>query len=128
MSTTPASTTDRTPDSTPDRTSVHPSTSTLIAAWAVPVMVIGQFGLLSGVPIAVVLVASLRDGRSKALRWWSGALTLAYATPLTLWLTGPSEAPSLSKYMSPATTAALAAAGVVTAIAHQVVRRRSTHK
>jgi hypothetical protein len=110
------------------RTSATPSTSTLVAAWATPVMVIGQFGLLSGIPIAVVVVASLRDRRSKALRWWAGALALAYATPLTLWLTGPSEAPSLSKYMSPAMTAVLAGVGVATAIAHQVVRRRSTGK
>jgi hypothetical protein len=110
------------------RPATHPSTSALVAAWAVPLMVIGKFGLLSGVPIAVVLVASLRDRRSKALRWWTGALALAYATPLTLWLTGPSEAPSLSKYMNPAMTAFLAGTGVAVAIAHQVVRRRSTGK
>ncbi|SES34568.1 hypothetical protein [Lentzea albida] len=110
------------------RTAAHPSKSVLVAAWAAPVMVVGGFGLLSGIPIAVVLGASLRDRRSKALRWWSGALALAYATPLTMWLTGPSEAPSLTKYMDVPTTAALTAAGVVTAIAHQVVRRRSTHK
>jgi len=114
--------------STNTRASVHPSKRVLVAAWAVPVMVIGKFGLLSGIPIAVVLVASLRKGRSKALRWWSGALTLAYATPLTMWLAGPSQAPSLSKYMDSTTTAALAAAGIATAIAHQVVRRRSTDK
>lgn len=47
----------------------HPSKSVLVAAWAAPVMVIGQFGLLSGIPIAVVLVASLRDRRSRVLRW-----------------------------------------------------------
>ena len=110
------------------RTAAHPSTSALVAAWAVPVMVIGEFGLLSGIPIAVVLVASLRDRRSTALRWWAGALALAYATPLTMWLAGPSQAPSLSKYMDSTTTAVLAAAGVATAIAHQVVRRRTTHK
>lgn len=114
--------------STDTRASVQPSKSVLVAAWAVPVMVIGEFGLLSGIPIAVVLVASLRKGRPKALRWWSGAVTLAYATPLTMWLAGPSQAPSLSKYMDSTTTAALAAAGIVTAIAHQVVRRRSTGK
>ncbi|RDI32952.1 hypothetical protein [Lentzea flaviverrucosa] len=113
---------------TTTNTTAHPSKSVLVAAWAAPVMVIGQFGLLSGIPIAVVLVASLRDRRSRVLRWWTGALTLAYAIPLTMWLAGPSEAPSLSKYMSPATTAALAATGVVVAIAHQVVRRRSTDK
>jgi hypothetical protein len=106
----------------------HPSKPVLVSAWAAPVMVVGQFGLLSGIPIAVVLVASLRDRRSRVLRWWTGALTLAYAIPLTTWLTGPSEAPSLSKYMSPATTAALAATGVAVAIAHHVVRRRSTGK
>ncbi|WP_434439668.1 hypothetical protein [Lentzea sp. E54] len=100
----------------------------LVAAWIAPVMVVGQFGLLSGIPIAVVLVTSLRDRRSRALRWWTGALALAYATPLTLWFTGPSEAPSLSKYMSPAMTAVLAAAGIASAIAHQAVRRRSTGK
>ncbi|MFD4674756.1 hypothetical protein ACFWNN_33880 [Lentzea sp. NPDC058450] len=110
------------------RKAAYPKTSTLVAAWAAPVMVIGKFGLLSGIPIAVVLVASLRSGRSKALRWWSGALTLAYAVPLTTWLTGPSDAPSLSKYMDTTTTAVLAAAGVATAIAHQVVRMRSTGK
>lgn len=110
------------------RTAAHPSTSALVAAWAVPVMVIGKFGLLSGIPIAVVLVASLRDRRSRALRWWTGALALAYATPLTMWLAGPSEAPSLSKYMNPATAALLAGTGVAAAIAHQVVRRRSTGK
>ena len=106
----------------------HPSKPVLVAAWAAPVMVIGEFGLLSGFPIAVVLAASLRKGRSRALRWWSGALTVAYATPLTMWRTGPSEAPSLSKYMDTPTTALLAAAGVATAIAHQVVRRRTTGK
>ncbi|GLY54746.1 hypothetical protein [Lentzea sp. NBRC 102530] len=110
------------------RKAAYPKTSTLVAAWLAPVMVIGKFGLLSGIPIAVVLVASLRSSRSNALRWWSGALTLAYATPLTMWLTGPSEAPSLSKYMDTTTTTVLAAAGVATAIAHQVVRMRSTDK
>ena len=113
---------------TTTRTAAHPSMSALVAAWAVPVMVIGGFGLLSGIPIAVVLVASLRDRRSKALRWWAGALALAYATPLTTWLAGPSEAPSLSKYMDTPTTAVLAGTGAAVALAHQVVRRRSTHK
>ncbi|MFD9703694.1 hypothetical protein [Lentzea sp. NPDC059081] len=114
--------------STTTRTSAHPSTPVLVAVWAALVMVAGGFGLLSGIPIAAVLAASLRDRRSKHLRWFTGALALAYATPLTMWLTGPSEAPSLTKYMDPATTGILAAAGVVTAIAHHVVRRRSTGK
>ncbi|ANZ38204.1 hypothetical protein BBK82_21195 [Lentzea guizhouensis] len=108
-----------------NRTSAHPSTGTLVAAWAVPVLVVGQFGLISGIPMLITLAASLRDRRSRALRWWTGGLTLAYAGLVTAWLAGPSEAPSLSKYMSPAVTALLAAGGAAVAVAHHVVRRRS---
>ncbi len=90
------------------------STAVLIAAWAVPVMVAGQFALLSGVPIAVVLAGSLRR---RTHRWWATGLAAVYATSLTLWLAGPSDAPSLSKYLSPAATASFALAGVVVAVA-----------
>ncbi|MGW4063069.1 hypothetical protein ACWEGE_32630 [Amycolatopsis sp. NPDC004747] len=86
------------------------STAVLVAAWAVPVMVAGQFALLSGVPIAVVLLGSRR-------RRWGAALAAVYATALTLWLAGPGDAPSLSKYLSPVATALFTAAGVVVAVA-----------
>ncbi|WP_053738013.1 hypothetical protein [Nocardia sp. NRRL S-836] len=106
-------------------TAAHPSTGVLVAAWAVPVVVAGQFGLLSGIPIVITLAASLRDRRLRTLRWWTGGLALAYASLVTAWLAGPSEAPSLSKYLSPAATALLAAAGAVVAVVHHLVRRRS---
>ncbi|MET8851508.1 hypothetical protein [Amycolatopsis sp. NPDC004625] len=86
----------------------------LVAAWSVPVLVAGQFALLSGVPIAVVLFGSLRR---RAHRWWAAALAAGYAAALTLWLAGPSTAPSLSKYLSPVATALFTAAGVVVAVA-----------
>jgi len=71
------------------------------AAWAVPTLVLGQFALLAGVPIAVVLVASIRSARLRAMRWRVGALAVAYATPVTIWLLRSERAPSLSKDMHP---------------------------
>ncbi|MFD9888126.1 hypothetical protein ACFWY9_02200 [Amycolatopsis sp. NPDC059027] len=109
-----------------DRAADRISLPVLIAAWAAPVMVAGQFAFLSGVPIAFVLIAALRNRRAPALRWWAGALAAVYAVLMTLWLTGPSSAPSLSKYLSPVATALFTVAGVAVAVAHHVLRRRSS--
>ncbi|WP_020667681.1 hypothetical protein [Amycolatopsis nigrescens] len=108
-----------------DRTANRTSLPVLIAAWAVPVFVLGQFALIAGIPVAVVLIGTLRDPRLRAVRWWTAALTAAYAIPLGLWLAGSSSAPSLSKYLSPVATALFVATGVAVAIAHHVQRRRS---
>lgn len=97
----------------------------LIAAWSVPVLVLGQFALIAGIPIAIVLIGTLRDRRLRALRWWNGALTAVYVVPLVLWALRPNSAPSLSKYMSPIATALFVATGAAVAIAHHVLRRRS---
>ena len=90
------------------------SRAVLIAAWAVPVLVLGQFALLAGLPIAVVMTGSLRERRH---RWWAGGLTALYGTLLALWLLGPSGAPSLSKFLNPVATALFAAAGAAVAVA-----------
>ncbi|HEY3464770.1 MAG TPA: hypothetical protein VGL47_06530 [Amycolatopsis sp.] len=102
------------------------SLSVLVSAWAVPVFVAGGFAFLSGIPIAVVAVGTLRDRRLRAVRWWTGALAALYVVPMTLWLAGPSTAPSLSKFLSPAATAFLVAGSTAVAVAHHVARRRST--
>jgi hypothetical protein len=101
------------------------SLTVLIAAWLVPVFVLGQFALMAGLPIAVLLIGTLRDARLRALHWWTGAVTAAYAVPLAVWLIGPSSAPSLSKFLSPVATGAVVAVAVAVAIAHHVGRRRS---
>ncbi len=95
-------------------------TSVLVVAWLVPVLVVGGFALISGGAIAYVLVRTVG-----ALRWWAAGLAAIYAVAVTLWLTGPSDAPSLTKYLSPLATALFAAAGVVVALAHHVARRRA---
>jgi hypothetical protein len=99
------------------------SRSVLVAACAVPVMIVGQFAMLAIVPVAVVLVGTLRDARLRALRWWAVALAAAYATPLALWAIGPDRAPSLSKDMHPALAALVVAAGVAFVVAYAVRAR-----
>jgi hypothetical protein len=84
-----------------------------IAAWAVPVMVLGQFAMLAILPLAVVVVAAFVDARARALRWWVGALALAYATPLAIWLLRPDGAQSLSKDIHPLFVALIVALSAV---------------
>jgi hypothetical protein len=83
--------------------------SVLVAAWAVPIMIVGGFAMLAIVPVTVVVVGLLRDARLRALRWWGAALALAYATPLALWAIGPDRAPSLTKDMHPVLAALIVA-------------------
>ncbi|WP_410651151.1 hypothetical protein [Amycolatopsis sp. cmx-4-54] len=99
--------------------------SVLVSAWAVPVMIIGQFAMLAVVPVALVLIGTLRDARFKALRWGAIALTAAYATPLALWAIGPERAQSLSKDMHPVFAAIIVAVGVAFAVACHVLPRKS---
>ncbi|TDD56200.1 hypothetical protein E1263_25665 [Kribbella antibiotica] len=97
-----------------------PSRGIVIAAWIFPVMVLTGWAFLGGIPVLIVLIKALRQ---RVVRLWATALTTAYAVPVAVWLLGPSEAPSLSKFMSPTITYLLGAAGIAVAIAVTVVRR-----
>jgi hypothetical protein len=100
--------------------------SVVISASAVPVLIVGQFAMVAIVPVALVLIGTLRDARLRALRWWAAALGAAYALPLALWAIGPDRAPSLSKDMHPAFAALVVAASVAVLGALYVIRRRGT--
>lgn len=99
--------------------------SVLVSAWAVPIMIVGQFAMLAIVPVALVLISTLRDTRLKALRWGAIALTAAYATPLALWAIGPERAQSLSKDMHPVFAAIIVTVGLALAVAYPVLRRKA---
>lgn len=71
-------------------------------AWAIPVMVIGQFSMIALAPVLVVLVAALADKRISPLRLWSLGLTIAYLVPLVVMKLRTDPAQSLSKDMHPA--------------------------
>ena len=97
------------------------SRSRLIAAWTFPLMVATGWAFLGGIPVAVVLVSAIRQ---RTFRRWAAGLTTAYVVPVAAWLLGPSDAPSLSKFMSPALTAFLVGVGVVVAVAQTSTARR----
>ena len=75
--------------------------SVLISAWAVPVLVLGQFSMLAVAPVALILVGTLRHPSLRPLRPYSAALAAIYATPLVIWIRRPDGAQSLSKDMHP---------------------------
>jgi len=100
--------------------------SVIVSAWAVPVLIVGQFAMLAVVPVAVVLIGTFRSARLRALRGWATALAGAYAVPLALWAIGPDRAPSLSKHMNPGVAALVVATSVVVAAAFHVVGRRAS--
>ena len=105
--------------------STRPSKSVIISAWAVPVLVIGQFSMVAIVPVALVLIGTLRSTSLKPLRWWATGLAAVYATPLALWVIGPDRAPSLSKDMAPVFVWLISAAAVGMIGAYYALRRRS---
>ncbi len=103
----------------------RPSRAVIISAFAVPVMVVGQFAMLAIVPVAVLLTGTLRAARFRALRWWAAGLTAAYAIPLAAWAIGPDRAPSLSKDMHPVLSGVIVAASIAFIAAYFVTRRRA---
>ena len=108
----------------------HPSRraarTVIISAWAVPVLVVGQFAMLAIVPVTLALVASLRDARLRRLRPWTATLATAYALPLIVWAVGPERAPSLSKDMHPVLAGLIVAAALATVAAFHLNRRHRT--
>ncbi|ALG10644.1 hypothetical protein [Kibdelosporangium phytohabitans] len=107
-------------------TTQRPTLLVVISAWAVAVMVAGQFAMLAIVPVALVLYGSLRDTNVPLLRWSGAALAAVYATPLALWAIGPERAQSLSKDMHPALAGLVVAAAVAVAVVHHVARSKKS--
>jgi len=97
-----------------------------IAAWAVPVMVVGQFAMLAIVPLAVVVVGVIADQRAHGLRPWVALLTVTYLTPLAIWILRPDGAQSLSRDMHPAFIVLIAAVSLVVLAKIHWSRRRRT--
>ncbi|OZM71116.1 hypothetical protein CFN78_21880 [Amycolatopsis antarctica] len=73
-----------------------------IAAWAVPIMVLGQFAMLAIIPVAIALAGAVLRTRDRLVRAAAVLLAVTYAIPLLAWLTRADGAPSLSKDIHPA--------------------------
>lgn len=72
-----------------------------VSAWAVPVLVLGQFALVAAVPVLIALAGALTRAGDRAVRRAATALAVAFTVPLTVWLVRPDGAPSLSKDIHP---------------------------
>jgi hypothetical protein len=101
------------------------SRSVIISAWAVPVLVLGQFAMMAIFPVALMVRGTLRDPPLRPLRGWAVAVTVAYATPLVLWAVGPDRAQSLSKDMDPVSAAAIVVTAAAFIVAFHIVARRT---
>ncbi|HET6858130.1 MAG TPA: hypothetical protein VFH94_13705 [Streptomyces sp.] len=88
-------------ESHPARTGRRIPLSVTVAAWAVPVMVIGQFALIAGIPVVTALVGAVRRVPDRAVRRAAALVAATFATPLVIWLARPDGAQSLSKDMHP---------------------------
>lgn len=41
-----------------------------VSAWAVPILMVGQFALVAALPIALIVYGAFRVRSVRALRWW----------------------------------------------------------
>jgi len=111
---------------TPARTARRTPLFIHIAAWSVPVLVLGQFAMLAIVPVAMIAIGTAVNARARALRWWGWLLAAVYATPLAIWLLRGDGAQSLSKDIHPAFVALIVAVSVVFLL--KIYTRRRTKR
>lgn len=105
-------------------TGVGPSKPAIISAWAVPALVATGFAMVAVVPTTVLTIATFRDARLRAMRWWAVAVAAVYGSGLVLWALSPDPAPSLTKSLHPAHAGLIIAAGIAYAIRYHLARRR----
>ncbi|MEU7040492.1 hypothetical protein AB0A77_05455 [Streptomyces varsoviensis] len=98
------------PSMTPTGTDPRVPRAATVSAWAVPIMVLGEFALLASVPVVIALIAAFTRVRDGAVRGAAGILAAAFAIPLVVWLVRPDGAESLSKDIHPGFVALIVAA------------------
>ncbi|WP_405656689.1 hypothetical protein [Streptomyces sp. RK9] len=106
-----------TPTDVPAGTGHRIPRAVTISAWAVPIMVLGQFALISGVPVVIALVGAFARVRDRAVRAAAALLAVSFAIPLTIWLVRPDGAQSLSKDIHPGFVVLIVAAGAALVLA-----------
>jgi hypothetical protein len=95
----------------------------IYSAWAVPVMVLGQFAMLASVPVALITFGAFRDKGARPLRWWAALMAGLYLVPLALWRLNPDGAPSLSRDMHPVFAGLIVASAVVLLVKIHTARK-----
>ncbi|MFI9555389.1 hypothetical protein [Nonomuraea endophytica] len=72
-----------------------------VSAWAVPVMVLGQFAMLAVIPVVIALVGALRHTHDRLVRWTAAVVAASWTIPFVIWQVRPDGAPSMSKDIHP---------------------------
>lgn len=83
------------------------------SAYAVPVLILSGFGLVTTLPIALMSYGVTRDDRVRALRWWVGLMAGLFAIPFVGWLFRADAGASLSSMLHPGMAGAIVAASLV---------------
>ncbi|MBB5080177.1 hypothetical protein [Nonomuraea endophytica] len=94
-----------------------------ISAWAVPVMVIGQFAMLAIIPVVIALVGAFRHTRDRLVRWTAAVVAASWTIPFVIWQVRPDGAPSMSKDIHPGFVALIVAASAAFIVAVFRARR-----
>ncbi|MDJ0463972.1 hypothetical protein [Streptomyces sp. H27-C3] len=94
-----------------------------VSAWAVPVMVVGQFALIAAVPVVIALVGAVRRVPDRAVRRAATLVAVLFTIPLIVWLTRPNGAQSLSKDMHPVFAGLIVAASAAFIVTLHRARR-----
>ncbi|MFI6294434.1 hypothetical protein ACIBEJ_22780 [Nonomuraea sp. NPDC050790] len=94
-----------------------------ISAWAVPVMVVGQFAMLAIIPVVVALVGALRLVRDRLVRVTAAIVAATWTIPFIIWQARPDGAPSMSKDIHPGFVALIVAASAALIVAILRARR-----
>jgi hypothetical protein len=83
------------------------------SAYAIPVLILSGFGLVTTIPVVLLSYAVLRDARVRALRWWVGLTAGLFAIPFIGWLLRADAEASLSSMLHPAMAAAIVLSSLV---------------
>ena len=94
-----------------------------IAAWAIPVLLLGGFAMIALVPVLVVLIGGFTDPRSRYLRWWAAAVAALYSIPLAILNVRDDPAPSLTQDMHPVFLGLIVAAAAALLVRPYLGRR-----
>lgn len=92
------------------------------SAYAVPLLILTGFGLVTTLPVVLMSYGALRDGRVRALRWWVALTAGLFAIPFTGWLFRADPGASLSSMLHPAMAGAIVLSSLVVIV--KLIRSR----
>lgn len=83
------------------------------SAYAVPVLILTGFGLVTTLPVALMSYGAWRDTSVRALRWWVALTAGLFAIPFVGWLFRADPGASLSSMLHPAMAGAIVLSSLV---------------